>query len=129
MAIQNVVERGFETDGKIHFIMNDTASRPSGEPAGKMITDSDGLAFVYLFEQEEGYGQLRFPENVWPYMVDALKTGIDPVLSWQDDIIPLVGFKEELTMLIYNIEGNDNYGEAFSTTVEHAFGSILQGAE
>lgn len=129
MAIQNYVEGGYESEEKIHFVLSETASLPSGEPSGKMITDSDGFTFVYLFEQEEGYGQLRFPEKVWPLMVDALKKGVDPVLSWQDEIIPLVGFIDELTMLIYNIEGNNNYGEEFSTSVELAFDSVLQSAE
>ncbi|MFS0574485.1 hypothetical protein AB1K83_02495 [Sporosarcina sp. 179-K 3D1 HS] len=129
MAIQNNVEHGFEFEGNIHFELSKTSECPKGEPSGKMITDSDGLAFVYLFEQDAGYGQLRFPEEVWPSMVDALAKDADPVLAWQGEKIPLVGFKDELMMLIYNIEGNDNYGEAFSTAVEHAFGSILQSAE
>jgi hypothetical protein len=30
-------------------------------------------------------------------------------------------------MLIYNIEGNNNYGEAFSSAVESAFEEILKG--
>ena len=38
----------------------------------------------------------------------------------------LDGFIEELTMLIYNIEGNNNYGEAFSSAVELAFEEVLK---
>ena len=60
---------------------------------------------------------------------DALKMDKDPVLSWNDGDINLTGFKEELTMLIFNIEGNDNYGEEFSSAVELAFSTILQDAE
>ena len=62
-------------------------------------------------------------------MVDVLTMNSDPVLSWKDEIISLPGFKDELTMLIYNIEGNDNYGEAFSSAVEQAFSTILQHME
>ena len=29
-------------------------------------------------------------------------------------------------MLVYNIEGNDNYGEAFTTAVEQEFEAFLQ---
>jgi hypothetical protein len=49
------------------------------------------------------------------------------VVTFDENTVSLNGFIEELTMLIYNIEGNNNYGEAFSSAVESAFEEILKG--
>ncbi|MFC5588648.1 hypothetical protein ACFPRA_07110 [Sporosarcina soli] len=113
----------------VHFTVAEKTKAPEGKPAGKMITDSDEFSFVYLFDVEDGYTYYHFPQAVWPMMVEALKADVDPILSWDDGEVTLNGFKEELTMLIFNIEGNDNYGESFSTAVEQTFSSILQNAE
>ncbi|WP_421101362.1 hypothetical protein ACOKXV_15030 [Sporosarcina psychrophila] len=129
MNIKNRIDSGLRNDEQILFLVAEQAEKPQGIPAGKMITDSDNLAFVYLLEVEAGYEHLHLTQAVWPLMVDVLTTNLDPVLSWKDEIIPLPGFKDELTMLIFNIEGNDNYGEAFSSAVEQAFSSILQHME
>jgi hypothetical protein len=127
--IQNRIDSGLRNDGQVLFILAEQAQRPQGIPSGKMITDSDNLSFVYLLEAEEGYEHLYFTQAVWSLMVDVLKTDSVPSLSWKDELIALPGFKDELTMLIYNIEGNDNYGEAFSSAVEQAFSLILQPME
>lgn len=129
MNIKNRIDSGLRNDEQILFLVAEQTEKPQGIPAGKMITDSDNLSFVYLLEVEAGYEHLHLTQAVWPLMVDVLTTNLDPVLSWKDQIIPLPGFKDELTMLIFNIEGNDNYGEAFSSAVEQAFSSILQHME
>lgn len=129
MNIQNRIDSGLRNDEQILFLVAEQGEKPRGIPSGKMITDSDNLSFVYLLEVEDGYEHLHLTQAVWPLMVDVLMTNLDPVLSWKDDIISLPGFKDELTMLIYNIEGNDNYGETFSSAVEQAFSSILQHIE
>ncbi|KAA0966721.1 hypothetical protein FQ087_10995 [Sporosarcina sp. ANT_H38] len=129
MNFQNRIDNGLHNDEQVLFLLAEGAVRPLGIPSGKMITDSDNFSFVYLLELEEGYQQLHFTQAVWPLMVDTLTMDADPMLSWKDEIILLPGFKDELTMLIYNIEGNDNYGEAFSSAVEQAFSSILQHTE
>jgi hypothetical protein len=127
--IQNQIDSGLRNNGQILFLLAEQSERPQGIPSGKMITDSDNFSFVYLLEVEEGYQQLHLTQAVWPLMVDALTTDTDPALSWKNETILLPGFRDELTMLIYNIEGNDNYGEAFSSAVEQAFSSILQQTE
>lgn len=129
MNIQNRIDSGIRNDEQILFLLAEQAEKPQGIPSGKMITDSDNLSFVYLLEAEEGYEHLHLTQAVWPLMVDVLNTNLVPVGSWKDEIIALPRFKDELTMLIYNIEGNDNYGEAFSSAVEQAFSSILQHME
>ncbi|WP_172369888.1 hypothetical protein [Sporosarcina jiandibaonis] len=95
-------------------------------PSGKMITDSEKMTFVYLVDEEEQYGQLHFEQAVWPLLVESIKLHKDPVITYNENTILLNGFIEELTMLIYNIEGNNNYGEAFSSAVESAFEEILK---
>ena len=129
MRIQNRVTKGQQHNDTIRFHLDGTAEQPLGKPAGKMITDSDEMSFVYLMDDIEGYAHIHFPQEVWAFMVEALRSEEEPMLQWNEKSIPLPGFKEELTMLIYNIEGNDNYGEAFTTAVEQEFQAILQRIE
>ena len=75
-----------------------------------MITDSDSLSFVYLLEDETGYHYVKFGQEVWPLLVNTLKAEDDPTLQFGNIELTLHKFKEELEMLIFNIEGNDNYG-------------------
>lgn len=126
MRILNRVIKGQEIGNEILFSLDAEADRPIGTPSRKMITDSEEHAFVYLMDIAEGYTYIHFPKDTWPYMVKALQTGSDPFLMWNDEKIQLPGFVEELQMLIYNIEGNDNYGEAFTSAVEQEFEAILQ---
>lgn len=126
MRIQNRVIKGQRNGNDILFLLDEEAGLPTGTPAKKMITDSEEHAFVYLMDEDEGYTYIHFPKDTWPYMAQALKSGNDPSLTWNDVKIPLPGFIEELTMLVYNIEGNDNYGEAFTTAVEQEFEAFLQ---
>ncbi|MFD1929140.1 hypothetical protein ACFSFY_13940 [Sporosarcina siberiensis] len=120
------VETALKNENELLFLVTSDLAFTNEIPSGKMITDSDDLSFVYLLEIEEGYSQVRFSEAVWPLMLDVLKSDLDPILSWGDKTLPLIGFKDELTMLIYNIEGNNNYGETFTGAVETAFKEILQ---
>jgi len=126
MLTQILIDSGVQNDKEIRFLLTKTPESPLGIPAGKMITDSEKMTFVYLLDEEHGYGQVHFTQAVWPLMIVALDADTDPVLSLEEQSIPLTGFREELEMLIFNIEGNNNYGEAFSTAVELAFAEKLQ---
>lgn len=129
MHIQNRIDSGVQNGKEIRFLLAESIDGPDGFPTGKMITDTDEFSFVYLFDEEEGYRYIHFPREVWPLMVEALKGDADPILTWKENLIPLKGFKEEMMMLIQNIKGNDNYGEAFSTAVEIAFDEVLLSVE
>ena len=129
MPIQIQIDSGIQNGTEICFSVTETSAEGKIIPAGKMITDSEKMTFVYLLDEEEEYGYIHFPQAVWPLMVDALKEDKDPVISYNDERLPLIGFVEELTMLIYNIEGNDNYGTKFSTAVEKTFAEILTSSE
>lgn len=120
------VETGLQNENELLFLLTSTKEFINETPSGKMITDSEELSFVYLLEIDDGYSQVHFSKAVWPLMLDVLKFDLDPILSWGEKELPLIGFKEELTMLIYNIEGNNNYGETFTNAVETAFKEVLQ---
>ena len=120
------VHSGIQLENDIRFTLEVLPHNPLIKAAGQMITDSDSIAFIYLLEDETGYHCLKFGQEVWPMLVNTLKAVEDPSLQLADKELTLHGFKEELDMLIFNIEGNDNYGAEFSRAVEEAFSEILQ---
>lgn len=129
MYTQIQIDSGIQNGKEICFFVQEKVKSPTLIPAGKMITDSEKMTFVYLLDEEDGYGHIHFKQDVWPLFVEALKVNTDPVLLYNEERIQLTGFIDELTMLIFNIEGNDNYGEAFSSSVEQAFAEILKSTE
>lgn len=121
------INSGTQSGPEITFLIKDNLKTQTLIPSGKMITDSEKMTFVYLVDEEEEYGQLHFEQAVWPLLVDSIKLNTDPIVTYNEKTVSLDGFTEELTMLIYNIEGNNNYGEAFSSAVELAFEEVLKG--
>ncbi len=127
MRIEHQITEGHLKESVSCFTYNETAKTLGDIPSGKMITDSDALSFVYLFEDGEAYRYLHFRQEVWPLMQQLIEQNNgDPLLECKDGDILLSGFREELTMLIFNIEGNGNYGEEFMLAVEQAFHKTLQ---
>ena len=120
------INSGTQSGPVINFLIKDKLKKQTIIPSGKMITDSEKMTFVYLIDEEEEYGQLHFEQAVWPLLVDSIKLNADPIVTYNENTVSLDGFIEELTMLIYNIEGNNNYGEAFSSAVELAFEEVLK---
>lgn len=126
MPITYYVHSGVQLENDIRFTLDEKVDNTNINAGGQMITDSDSLSFVYLLEDETGYHYVKFGQDVWPLLVNALKATGDPTLQFGEKEITLNKFKEELEMLIFNIEGNDNYGEIFSKVVEDAFSEILK---
>ncbi|SEM28963.1 hypothetical protein SAMN04487786_1614 [Paenisporosarcina quisquiliarum] len=126
MPITYNVHSGVQLENDIRFTLEVFPNNPNIKAAGQMITDSDSSAFIYLLEDETEYHYLKFGQEVWPLLVNTLKAVEDPSLQIGEKELTLLGFKEELTMLIFNIEGNDNYGADFSRAVEEAFSEILK---
>lgn len=126
MPITYNVHSGVQLENDIRFILDDNPINPQIKAGGQMITDSDSLAFVYLLEDETGYHYVKFGQDVWPLLVTTLKATKDPTLQYGEDELVLEMFREELEMLIFNIEGNENYGVEFSSAVEEAFSEILK---
>lgn len=126
MPITFQVQSGVQLENDIRFTLEDVPKQLNIKAGGQMITDSDSLAFVYLLEGDNEFHYLKFGQDVWPLLVNTLKATEDPVLQIGDKRVVLEKFKEELEMLIFNIEGNDNYGENFVQAVEIAFKEILK---
>ncbi|MGG0644256.1 hypothetical protein ABE021_09965 [Sporosarcina gallistercoris] len=127
MRIEHRITEGQLKDGTVYFTYGGTENTLGHSPAGKMITDSDALSFVYLFEDGEEYRYLHFTQQVWPLMQHLIESDNgDPFIECEDGCVQLIGFTEELTMLVFNIEGNGNYGEEFMLAVEQAFKETLQ---
>ncbi|MBK3494906.1 hypothetical protein JFL43_08530 [Viridibacillus sp. YIM B01967] len=122
------VENGTQLENQIHLQLNGEMPNCKWKAAGQVITDSDEMAFVYLMDAGEGYQYIKFPQTIWPLLVKTLQSDSEPLLTWGEEQIELVNFQDELNALIFNIEGNHNYGVDFSTAVEEAFAEILNEA-
>ncbi|TWT07307.1 hypothetical protein FQV26_05715 [Planococcus sp. CPCC 101016] len=119
------VNRTHMTENEIEFFIDEIEPAESIEASGQMLTDSDNQAFVYLLDTGTEYIYVQFDIHTWPALTKALQLKKVPLLTWGKQIMPLADFHEELWMLVENIEGNDNYGEAFRTAVEQAFHEAL----
>ena len=126
MPITYNVHSGIQLENDIRFTLEVLPNNLQLKAAGQMITDSESIAFIYLLEDETGYHYLKFGQEVWPLLVNTLKAVDDPSLQIGEKELTLHGFKDELNMLIFNIEGNDNYGADFTRSVEETFSEILQ---
>ena len=115
------VDSGVQNGTEIRFLLQELPEELDVNAGGQLITDSDEMAFVYLMDSAEGYTYVLFPKTVWPLLAISLTSEQEPTLAWGAKDIRLTNFREELEMLIFNIEGNHNYGEEFSSAVEDTF--------
>nr|WP_253734941.1 hypothetical protein [Lysinibacillus fusiformis] len=122
--IYTIETSNFEQD-QLHFSLNDNEVNLQLKPAGQLIADSDDFAFIYLLDAGEDYHYLRFQPSSWENLVHILQKKKDPILRISEEAIELTNFYDELEMLVYNIEGNYNYGAEFVQTVEQHFKAIL----
>ena len=122
--MHNQVEKFIQNDGEIHLQL--TKPLTAGVPAGTVITDSDNRSFVYLFDTGEQYTYVHFKQNMWDALKEVLKNKVTLKVTIDDQIVELPNVEEELTMLLDNIYGNSNYGEAFTKEVENEFGFYFQ---
>lgn len=120
------IEKFKQVNNTLHFILNENEVDLQFKPAKQVIVDSDDFAFIYLVDAGQDYSYLRFSPTIWPQLVSILKEQQNPILNWGEQFIVLEDFVDELQMLVFNIEGNNNYGEQFSKAVEEAFTLILK---
>lgn len=126
MEKEQIVIAAESADDAIRFTIESNDIASLGTPAGKMLTDTERHSFVYLFDDESGYRRVYFPSDCWGSLAELLETDKEPVLAAAEGEVVLDGAKDELLALVYNIEGNHNYGKAFSEAVEQAFRSVLE---
>ena len=123
------IESYVHIHNKLTFSVNEKASTIQITPVGQVIVDSDRHAFIYIVEEDGAFSYLSFGEKMWPALVEMVQRGEDPYLTLGEKTIELHHFCGELEALIYNIEGNDNYGESFVGAVETVFQTILANNE
>lgn len=111
------------------FIVKESDEHIQIQPAAQVIADSDNEAFIYIVEEDGVFSYLRFSRSIWPQLVEVLKRKKDPSLRVGAQQIVLTNFFEELSMLLFNIEGNSNYGDVFVQAVEQSFAEIFHGNE
>ena len=110
---------------QLYFSLNDNESNLQLKPAALLIVESEDFAFVYLLDVGEDYHYLRFPPTMWTELLLILQTKQNPILQVGTEELELTNFYEELEMLVYNIEGNYNYGSEFVQAVEDYFKAVL----
>ncbi len=116
-----IVDSGSQNGSEIRFLLQEEPLNLEVTAGGQLITDSDNLSFVYLMDSQEGYAYVQFPKTVWPLLAISLSSDQEPKIAWGESDIQLTNFREELEMLIFNIEGNHNYGTEFTEAVEETF--------
>lgn len=121
-----IIEKSHFVNNNLYLSLNEKQNRIQIQPAGQMLADSDNVAFIYVVEEEAGYSYLKIPQDFWSNFGPLLKTEQNPILLINDQEIELINFTEELTMLLLNIEGNDNYGNFFVETVEREFSTFYR---
>ncbi len=65
----------------LHFSLNELGKEKQFQPAGQVLADSDDVSFIYLIEEGNQYSYLKFPQNLWPQLVELLKTEQNPFLQ------------------------------------------------
>lgn len=108
------------------WIIETDESLTGSVPSGTLIADSDRQTFVYLVDRGDTYGYVHFPVSMWGSLLQAVEE--DASIGWQDgdEWIEVERLKEELDMMLVNIEGNGNYGETFTSLVEKQFHSYIE---
>lgn len=110
---------------EIYFILNEKKQLSQLQSTGQVIVDSDNEAFLYIIEENEAYSYISFQKNVWPQLLQMLLAEQKAYLKVEDGLLPLQQFADELQGLLYNIEGNSNYGDQFVDNIEKAFAEFL----
>jgi hypothetical protein len=91
------------------------------EPSGRILSDSDGLAFIYILESKDEFIYISIKHDCWHYLKEGLKRSLPFILEYGDKQMKLDSFNEELKQLIQNVEGNANYGKEMVSEVEKVF--------
>lgn len=115
------IERFEIINQELHFILNEKGQQIQLEATGQVIVDSDNESFLYIVEENNAYSYISFTKEVWSQLLEMILTEQTPYLCWNTNRIELTNFVEELNMLLFNIEGNGNYGESFVAAVEQQF--------
>jgi hypothetical protein len=88
----------------------------------RMLVDSDGLAFIYVLENSEGFIYIAIGSSHWEEAKKALFERADVVIrNEKGDELLLTAFSSEMDYLTENIQGNANYGQQMEDEVIKIF--------
>lgn len=112
-----------EKRGSELWLVNDNPSFSieGAVPKGYMLVNSDERAFVYIIEKDDEFVYVSIPQPCWKEIKEVLTEPLTVWLQAGTYELELIGFSEELTYLIENIEGNANYGEEMEKAVKETF--------
>jgi hypothetical protein len=117
-----VVEKVERKDRQLYLINDHPPfSLEEARPKDHMLVDSDHLSFIYILETDEDFIYVAIPYEFWRDVKQALAEEAAVVLKSGGLELELTSFKEELTYLIENIDGNANYGEQMEQAVKEIF--------
>ncbi|BDG34820.1 UPF0738 family protein [Saccharococcus caldoxylosilyticus] len=117
-----VIEKVERKDRRLYLINDHPPfSLEEARPKGHMLVDSDHLSFIYILETDEDFIYVAIPYEFWNDVKQALAEEAAVVLKSGELELELTSFKEELTYLIENIDGNANYGEQMEQAVKEIF--------
>ncbi|SER95187.1 hypothetical protein [Salipaludibacillus aurantiacus] len=116
-----------ERDNSVEVALNKQIKESDWQsltPAERILADSDGEAFVYLLENDEGFHHVRITSEHWYTLNDSLDSEKKVYLAVEGETagkLELTHFWEEIKLLLENIKGNNNYGKEFVNKVEQTF--------
>ncbi|MED1862820.1 hypothetical protein P4V41_05090 [Fictibacillus nanhaiensis] len=121
----NVQSTAWKENKLILLIQNETNNGISDwKDSERMLVDSDGLAFIYVLEDEEGFIYISIDNNHWNEVKSALQEdAIFVVQNEQREELELTAFSREMEFLTDNIQGNANYGQQMEDEVIKIFGT------
>ncbi|WP_226534538.1 hypothetical protein [Fictibacillus halophilus] len=121
----NVQSTAWEQN-KLYLNVSDEMSQKLSEckDSERMLVDSDGLAFIYVLENNEGFIHISLGSSHW---VDVKKALLEKaavvVQNEKGEELELTAFSSEMEYLTENIQGNANYGQQMEEEVIKIFGT------
>ncbi len=114
-------------EGRFVAILEETVEESFAKTlkdGGRMLVDSDDLAFVYIIEDDSTLYYVCFSQPTWVTLNEIVSKEETLSLQLHENIhIQLESIVTELAFLTENIEGNSNYGEEMERAVEEVFHS------
>jgi Family of unknown function (UPF0738) len=121
----NVQSTAWEQN-KLYLNVSDETSQKLSEwkDSERMLVDSDGLAFIYVIENNEGFIYISIGSGHWTDAKKALLERAAVVIrNEKGEELELTAFSSEMDYLTENIQGNANYGQQMEEEVIKIFGT------
>jgi Family of unknown function (UPF0738) len=121
----NVQSTAWEENKLILHVPNESSKELlEWKDSERMLVDSDGLAFIYVLENNEGFIYISIDHNHWFEIKNALQKAADVIIrNEKGNELTLSAFSREMEFLTENIKGNANYGQQMEDEVVKVFGT------